>query len=343
MSRIELHSVTKRFADGTIAVNSLDLKVGDGELLVLVGPSGCGKTTALRMVAGLEEVTSGTITIDGQPVNDVEPRHRDIAMVFQSYALYPHLSVYENMAFSLKYRKIARRRSSNGFSTRRASSRLEPYLERKPRQLSGGQRQRVAMGRAIVRQPRAFLMDEPLSNLDAKLRVQMRAEIGQLQRSLGITTIYVTHDQTEAMTLGTKVAVISGGLLQQIAPPQELYRRPANLFVAGFIGSPPMNLIDASVERADGGLPEVVFGGQRLRIPSSVVEEHPGLEQYLGRQSCAWHPAGAPVRSPRWRPSRGGQPVGDRTADPVARGTRVRGTRARGHRDRRPCRCQRRR
>jgi multiple sugar transport system ATP-binding protein len=320
LSRIELDSVTKRFADGTTAVSSLDLEVGDGELLVLVGPSGCGKTTALRMVAGLEEVTSGTISIDGRPINDLEPRHRDIAMVFQSYALYPHLSVYDNIAFSLKYRKIAKSEIRARVSEAARILELEPYLERKPRQLSGGQRQRVAMGRAIVRQPRAFLMDEPLSNLDAKLRVQMRAEIGQLQRSLGVTTIYVTHDQTEAMTLGTKVAVISGGVLQQIAPPQLLYRRPANLFVAGFIGSPPMNLIDARVERADGGpgrvtpaarsadtgpraalpgptpavrsadaspraaLPDVVFGGQRLRIPASVVSEHPGLEHYLGKQ-----------------------------------------------------------
>ena len=290
MSRIELDSVTKRFADGTTAVSSLDLAVGDGELLVLVGPSGCGKTTALRMVAGLEEVTSGTISIDGRPVNDVEPRHRDIAMVFQSYALYPHLSVYDNMAFSLKYRKISKAEIRARVGEAARILELEPYLERKPRQLSGGQRQRVAMGRAIVRQPRAFLMDEPLSNLDAKLRVQMRAEIGQLQRSLGITTIYVTHDQTEAMTLGSRVAVISGGVLQQMAPPQELYRRPANLFVAGFIGSPPMNLIDATVERAGEGqdrqapvTPDVVFGGQRLRVPASVLEQHPALSQYLGR------------------------------------------------------------
>ncbi len=287
MARIELEAVTKQFPDGTTAVSSLDLAVGDGELLVLVGPSGCGKTTALRMVAGLEDVTAGTISIDGRPVNDMEPRHRDIAMVFQSYALYPHLSVYDNMAFSLKHRGGAakaeiRRRVAEAARILE----LEPFLQRKPRQLSGGQRQRVAMGRAIVRQPRAFLMDEPLSNLDAKLRVQMRAEIAQLQRSLGTTTIYVTHDQTEAMTLGTRVAVISGGVLQQVAAPQELYRNPANLFVAGFIGSPPMNLVDARLERAgpdgNGSGPVVTFGPHHLSVPPEVVAAHPGLDRYLG-------------------------------------------------------------
>jgi len=283
VSRIVLDSVTKQFPDGTTAVQSLDLEVGDGELLVLVGPSGCGKTTALRMVAGLEEVTSGSIYIDDRPVNDVEPRHRDIAMVFQSYALYPHLSVYDNMAFSLKYRKVAKSEIRQRVAEAARILELEPYLARKPRQLSGGQRQRVAMGRAIVRQPRAFLMDEPLSNLDAKLRVQMRAEIAQLQRSLGTTTIYVTHDQTEAMTLGTRVAVISGGVLKQAAAPQELYRRPANLFVAGFIGSPPMNLVDAAIERGDGGL-TVVFGPHRLGVPAAVIAEHPALERHIGGQ-----------------------------------------------------------
>jgi multiple sugar transport system ATP-binding protein len=282
VSRIVLDSVTKRYPDGTTAVDSLDLEVADGELLVLVGPSGCGKTTALRMVAGLEEVTSGVISIDDRQVNDVEPRHRDIAMVFQSYALYPHLSVYDNIAFSLKYRKIAKTELRQRVAEAARILELEPYLQRKPRQLSGGQRQRVAMGRAIVRQPRAFLMDEPLSNLDAKLRVQMRAEIAQLQRSLGTTTIYVTHDQTEAMTLGTRVAVIRGGVLQQVAAPQELYGRPANLFVAGFIGSPAMNLVDAQCERGSGG-PVVHFGGHQLSVPPSVVAEHPALEQYLDR------------------------------------------------------------
>jgi multiple sugar transport system ATP-binding protein len=284
MSRIVLDAVSKQFPGGTTAVKSLDLDVSDGELLVLVGPSGCGKTTALRMVAGLEEVSSGTIYIDDRPVNDMEPRHRDIAMVFQGYALYPHLSVYDNMAFSLKYRRaVPKAEVKKRVSEAARILELEQLLDRKPRQLSGGQRQRVAMGRAIVRQPRAFLMDEPLSNLDAKLRVQMRAEIAQLQRSLGTTTIYVTHDQTEAMTLGSRVAVLNQGVLQQIASPQEMYRSPANLFVAGFIGSPPMNLIDARLERGPDG-PQVVFGGHRLGIPAQVTADRPGLERYLGRE-----------------------------------------------------------
>jgi multiple sugar transport system ATP-binding protein len=287
VATIVLDGITKQFPDGTTAVRSLDLSIADGELMVLVGPSGCGKTTALRLVAGLEEVTAGTIFIGDRPVNDMEPRDRDIAMVFQSYALYPHLTVRQNMAFSLKYRGG----SSKNEITRRVAEaarvlELEPLLERKPRQLSGGQRQRVAMGRAIVRQPQAFLMDEPLSNLDAKLRVQMRAEIARLQRSLGVTTIYVTHDQTEAMTLGSRVAVIRHGELQQVAPPQELYLRPANLFVASFIGSPAMNLIEASVERGDGG-PQVCFGPHRLAIGEKVVREHPALERYLGRKVVA--------------------------------------------------------
>jgi multiple sugar transport system ATP-binding protein len=286
MSRIVLDAVSKQFPGGTTAVNALDLEISDGELLVLVGPSGCGKTTALRMVAGLEEVSSGTIYIDDRPVNDVEPRHRDIAMVFQGYALYPHLSVYDNMAFSLKYRKaVSKADLKKRVEEAARILELEPYLDRKPRQLSGGQRQRVAMGRAIVRQPRAFLMDEPLSNLDAKLRVQMRSEIAQLQRSLGTTTLYVTHDQTEAMTLGSRVAVLQHGVLQQIASPAELYKSPANLFVAGFIGSPPMNLIEAKLERGGDGQdgPQVVFAGHRLAIPASVTAHRPGLERFVGR------------------------------------------------------------
>jgi multiple sugar transport system ATP-binding protein len=308
VSRIVLEGITKRYQDGTTAVRSLDLSIADGELMVLVGPSGCGKTTALRMVAGLEEITEGTILVDGQPVNDMEPRDRDIAMVFQSYALYPHLTVRDNMAFSLKYRKTPKQEIRRRVEEAARILELDELLNRKPRQLSGGQRQRVAMGRAIVRQPRAFLMDEPLSNLDAKLRVQMRAEIAKLQRSLGVTTIYVTHDQTEAMTLGSRVAVLRHGVLQQAASPQELYRRPANLFVAGFIGSPAMNLVEATLERgpagsgpagsgtresgpaesgpADTGMagPEVIFGPHRLRVPAAVLREHPVLEKYLGRK-----------------------------------------------------------
>jgi multiple sugar transport system ATP-binding protein len=236
------------------------------------------------MVAGLEEVTEGTIYIGDRAVNDVEPRDRDIAMVFQSYALYPHLTVRENMAFSIKYRGGSRKDEIKRRVEEAARVlELEPLLERKPRQLSGGQRQRVAMGRAIVRQPQAFLMDEPLSNLDAKLRVQMRAEIARLQHSLGVTTIYVTHDQTEAMTLGSRVAVIRLGELQQVAPPQELYLRPANVFVASFIGSPAMNLVEASVERGDGG-PYLCFGPHRLAVPEKAVREHPALEQHLGKK-----------------------------------------------------------
>jgi multiple sugar transport system ATP-binding protein len=283
LSSIVLEGVTKRYPDGTEAVRSLDLEIADGELMVLVGPSGCGKTTALRMVAGLEDVTEGTISIDGRTVNDVEPRHRDIAMVFQSYALYPHLSVYDNMAFSIKYRKVPKAEIKAQVEEAARILELEPYLQKKPRELSGGQRQRVAMGRAIVRHPSAFLMDEPLSNLDAKLRVQMRAEIGGIQRSLGVTTIYVTHDQTEAMTLGNRVAVMQQGVLQQVASPQDLYRAPVNLVVAGFIGSPAMNLVEATLERGDGGA-FVVFGPHRLPVRASLFAARPKLEGYLGHK-----------------------------------------------------------
>jgi multiple sugar transport system ATP-binding protein len=283
LARISLKGVTKRFPDGTEAVHGLDLEIADGELMVLVGPSGCGKTTALRMVAGLEDVTEGTISIDDKVVNDVEPRHRDVAMVFQSYALYPHLTVFQNMAFSLKYRKVPKAQIRQQVQEAARILELEPYLHRKPRELSGGQRQRVAMGRAIVRHPAAFLMDEPLSNLDAKLRVQMRAEIAGIQRSLGVTTIYVTHDQTEAMTLGDRVAVLQHGVLKQVATPQELYREPSNLIVAGFIGSPAMNLVEATLER-DGDGASVTFGSHRIPVPDRIMAQRPQLNSYAGRK-----------------------------------------------------------
>src|ERR671937_445347 len=244
MAEIVLEGVTKVFDDGTVAVSDLNLSVEDGALMVLVGPSGCGKTTSLRMVAGLEEITAGHVRIGDRVVNEVAPKDRDIAMVFQNYALYPHMSVFENMAFGLRLRKMKRPEVKEKVDTAARTLELFDLLTRKPGQLSGGQRQRVAMGRAIVREPKAFLMDEPLSNLDAKLRVQMRAEISRLQRDVDVTTLYVTHDQIEAMTMGDLVAVLKKGVLQQVDRPQNLYRRPANLFVAGFIGSPAMNLVE---------------------------------------------------------------------------------------------------
>src|SRR6266498_2815206 len=253
MADIVLKDLTKRYPNGFEAVKHLSVEIAEAELLVLVGPSGCGKTTALRMIAGLEQITSGDLYIGGRRVNDVLERDRDIAMVFQSYALYPHMTVAQNIAFSLKLAKVPKRELKERVANAARLLGLEALLDRRPKQLSGGQRQRVAMGRAIVRQPQAFLMDEPLSNLDAKLRVQMRAEIAGLQRELGVTTIYVTHDQVEAMTMGDRVAVMRKGELQQVAPPQELYDRPVNLFVAGFIGSPAMNLLGAKLERRDGG------------------------------------------------------------------------------------------
>src|SRR5690242_3371179 len=251
--------------------------------MVLVGPSGCGKTTALRMVAGLEEISTGVLRIGERVVNHVPSRDRDIAMVFQSYALYPHLSVYENIAFGLRVKKVPKDEIDRRVHDAAKTLDLEPFLKRKPRALSGGQRQRVAMGRAIVRQPQAFLMDEPLSNLDAKLRVQMRAEIARLQQDLGVTTIYVTHDQVEAMTMGERVAVMRKGELQQVASPQELYDRPSNLFVAGFIGSPSMNFVQATVESANGDL-NVVFGKERLTVDAKERAEHPGLAEHVGRK-----------------------------------------------------------
>ncbi len=260
MATIELTGVTKRYPDGTEAVSSLDLSIGDGEFMIFVGPSGCGKSTALRMLAGLEEITDGDVLIDGAVVTDRSPKERDIAMVFQTYALYPHMTVAENMGFALKLAKRPKEEIARKVSSAAQVLDLVEQLDRKPANLSGGQRQRVAMGRAIVREPKAFLMDEPLSNLDAKLRVQMRAQIARLQHQLGTTTVYVTHDQTEAMTLGDRVAVLRDGLLQQVAPPQELYDAPANLFVAGFIGSPAMSflageLADGAVRTSIGAIP----------------------------------------------------------------------------------------
>ncbi len=283
MARIELEELSKVYPDGTRAVSDLDLEIDDGEFVVLVGPSGCGKTTALRMVAGLEEITAGNVRIGDRVVNDLPPKDRDIAMVFQNYALYPHMSAYDNMAFGLKMRG-----QQKGAIRRRVDKAagllgLAGTLEKKPRTLSGGQRQRVAMGRSIVREPQAFLMDEPLSNLDAKLRVQMRAEISRLQRDLAVTTIYVTHDQVEAMTMGDRVAVMHDGVLQQVERPQVLYDRPANLFVAGFIGSPAMNMVETELERSNGGL-AVQIGDDRLELGDDVSQSHPGLARYAGRK-----------------------------------------------------------
>ena len=282
MAEITLDGVTKVFADGTEAVHSLDLRVPDGKLIVLVGPSGCGKTTVLRMVAGLEDLTEGAIRIGGLVVNEVPPGDRDVAMVFQNYALYPHMTVYQNMALSLKIKKFKREEMNRRVREAARVLHLEELLNKRPRELSGGQRQRVAMGRAIVREPQAFLMDEPLSNLDAKLRVQMRAEILRIQRDLEVTTIYVTHDQTEAMTLGDLVAVLKKGVLQQVASPQDLYARPANLFVGGFIGSPAMNLVEARVSNTDGGT-FVEFADRRLRVGPEVVATRPALGAFDGR------------------------------------------------------------
>src|SRR5580700_999487 len=252
MAEIVLDRVTKSYPDGAVAVQELSLTIAEGEFIILVGPSGCGKSTTLNMIAGLEDISSGELRIGGERVNEKAPKDRDIAMVFQSYALYPHMTVRQNIAFPLTLAKLKKAEIAQKVEDTARILDLTDVLDRKPAQLSGGQRQRVAMGRAIVRHPRAFLMDEPLSNLDAKLRVQMRGEIARLQRSLGVTTIYVTHDQTEAMTLGSRVAVLRHGVLQQVATPQELYSRPANVFVAGFIGSPAMNLIEATVERGEG-------------------------------------------------------------------------------------------
>jgi multiple sugar transport system ATP-binding protein len=282
VAAVTFDRVSKIYPDGTRAVNRIELEIRDGEFMVLVGPSGCGKTTALRMVAGLEEVSEGVIRIGERVVNHVPSRDRDIAMVFQSYALYPHLSVYDNIAFGLRVKKVPKEEIDRRVYDAARILDLEPFLKRKPRALSGGQRQRVAMGRAIVRQPQAFLMDEPLSNLDAKLRVQMRAEIAHLQHDLGVTTIYVTHDQVEAMTMGNRVAVMRKGEIQQVAEPQDLYDRPVNLFVGGFIGSPAMNLLEAKLESRNGSL-VANLGSQQLTLGQETLAGHPALRTYGGR------------------------------------------------------------
>jgi multiple sugar transport system ATP-binding protein len=283
VARIELEQLTKVYPDGTRAVKALDLGIPDGEFMVFVGPSGCGKTTALRMIAGLEPITEGVVRIGERVVNDLPPKGRDIAMVFQNYALYPHMSAYKNMAFGLKMRKLSKGEIGRRVNDAARVLGLEEVLSKKPRTLSGGQRQRVAMGRAIVREPQAFLMDEPLSNLDAKLRVEMRAEIARIQRDLQVTTIYVTHDQVEAMTLGDRVAVMRDGVLQQVDRPQGLYDRPANLFVAEFIGSPAMNLAGADVVRTDGGM-GIKFGERQLRLDDATLAERPALRQFEGKR-----------------------------------------------------------
>ena len=283
MAEITLEKLTKVYGDGTRAVSDLDLEIADGEFVVLVGPSGCGKTSALRMVAGLEPISGGRVLIGGEIVNKLPPKDRDIAMIFQNYALYPHMSAFDNMAFGLKLRGMGRERRGDRVKSTAKTLGLAEVLPKKPRTLSGGQRQRVAMGRAIVREPRAFLMDEPLSNLDAKLRVEMRAEIARLQRELGVTTIYVTHDQVEAMTLGDRVAIMRDGVLQQVAGPQELYDRPVNLFVAEFIGSPAMNLVGAELARSNGGL-VAKFGERSLPVGERVASSRPGLSRFEGRR-----------------------------------------------------------
>ena len=282
MAQIVLDRVDKTFAHGVQAVHDLSLEIADGEFMVLVGPSGCGKSTALRIIAGLEDITRGTLQIGDRIVNNLSPKDRDIAMIFQNYALYPQMTVAQNMAFGLQMRKTPKREIARRVQNAASILGLEPYLARKPAALSGGQRQRVAMGRAIVREPQAFLMDEPLSNLDAKLRVGMRASLAELHERLHVTTVYVTHDQVEAMTLGQRVCVLRDGMLQQVDTPQNLYDHPVNLFVGGFIGSPSMNLVTARMTSSDDGA-AVAFAGYRLAIPASVVHANPEINAYFGR------------------------------------------------------------
>ena len=280
MASISLEGVTKVYPNGFEAVHELDLQIPDGQLLVIVGPSGCGKTTALRMIAGHEFITSGKVRIGERVVNDVSPKDRDIAMVFQNYALYPHMSVAQNIGFALRMRKVPKREIDRRVKEAARILGITDWLDRKPGQLSGGQRQRVAMGRAIVREPSAFLMDEPLSNLDAKLRVQMRAEVVRVQQRIGVATVYVTHDQTEAMTLGHRVAVMRSGVLEQCDAPQVLYARPTSIFVAGFIGSPAMNLLEGGLSADLGSL---TLGSQHLELPEDLQIQRPGLKRYGGR------------------------------------------------------------
>ncbi len=302
MAQIILDHMQKAYTGGVKAVNDLSLDIKDGEFMVFVGPSGCGKSTALRSIAGLEEITGGTISIGNQVVNDLPPKDRDIVMVFQNYALYPHMTVEENLAFGLRLRKTPKAEIKRRVGEAAKMLGLEPYLARKPAALSGGQRQRVAMGRAIVREPQAFLMDEPLSNLDAKLRVSMRASRSQLHERLGATTVYVTHDQVEVMTLGQRVCVLRDGKLQQVDSPQRLFDAPVNLFVAGFIGSPAMNFAAARLLRDDG--PCVQFAGQQLRIPASVVTARPGwaATSAASSSSASGHRT---AKTPRWPTLRG--------------------------------------
>ena len=289
MASITLEDIGKIYPDGTRAVGSVDLEVHDGEFLVLVGPSGCGKSTVLRMIAGLEDISEGKMSIGDRVVNDIPPKDRDIAMVFQNYALYPHMSVYDNMAFGLKLRKMSKDEIDRRVKEAAEVLEITEYLDRKPKALSGGQRQRVAMGRAIVREPKAFLMDEPLSNLDAKLRVQMRTELGRLHQRLETTTVYVTHDQVEAMTLGHRVAVLRPVSqkrpynLQQVAPPTELFNNPANLFVAGFIGSPAMNMVYGTLSREDGKA-KLAFADKTITVDQPALDAHPGVEDYFGKR-----------------------------------------------------------
>lgn len=281
MTSVSLEKVSKTYPNGFRAVSDLDLEIADGELMVVVGPSGCGKTTVLRMIAGLEDITSGTVRFGERLMNEVQPKDRDVAMVFQSYALYPQMTVAQNIGFALRMKKIPKSEVDSRVRDAANVLGLTEWLDRKPTQLSGGQRQRVAMGRAIVRDPSVFLMDEPLSNLDAKLRVQLRAEISRVQQRIGVATLYVTHDQTEAMTLGHRVAVLRDGVLQQCDTPQVLYDRPKNIFVAGFIGSPAMNLLEGALS---SNLESVQVGSQQIVLPSAVIDAHPGLKNYAGRQ-----------------------------------------------------------